>query len=925
MSLKRRFNISDLKVNPIIISDLKINSIITENPLEVKTVQPVVAKADLIFKPGFKLEQLDISRRRIDFTFPIFGLLKGTPASELKVPYTNNQQPVDTEIFFINDPLNGKTYLPRYKIKIQKVSDKQQLMIKLSEATEGEGGTLNIQLQYIAPPEIAAAVVDLVPAEHNVSFELRYTLSNTGYKKIVAFTEIIKTDDGYDISAHINSFLEYNQLVAAMLEGSYGCQLVIKREISFGVPFWNTQTIKNLNINPQLYYTKKEVSNINGQDFVRLYLSIKNWESFSKDLFNPAPTLPPCGNNTNSSRTWVDIFDDQGKRLYGYCAFNTNESLKDFSFAVAANQTLPVSVYITLTDREQNKVYTSNIVNLQNNPVPLTDTIAETLYTITVKEFIQEEPFHLPELIYPYIYRNTTRTAVNDGGFIQHHVVFRRIEHIYLQEELNPSNFYFLPDSFVLSRLEYPPFSPSFKTKLVGRTIEDLSAFINYEAEAYIDTDRMINAFDELQKKTGFDKDKISFAPLSITGDKLLYKLSVPGTIGFTERKDSLITLTKIIDALPAISLPIFEDLFDNLTNALTTAMLQGHVEVTILGRAQPVIIPVNLKLTEVNSEVLIIEQSKMPIFYISVVNDTVFTLQAQGLVAELQDGENILSCSKANLPLPLNLAPGEKTNFILIPKGLIQKPDNVKVILNWEGMQAKNKDDGIEPVSPVFQIEKQIFSSADLTQATNGLESSLQLDNVAGILPLPERNIPLNIKKIDAPNVIAPGEKFSFLAFLSEEVNPYDPEDFIFQWEGLKIIPNKDKLFDIIVDTSIGANYELIVKVSLFIKFKSDTTSIRLVKVEFKNKQDGPLISTIMFNGEDKLNEVSGNIEKEAVLMMPIKDYVLGDANAGQYFYRITLIKETDTLGNTEISEGEWRAKSGSLEITTNQLPIVI
>ena len=47
MSLKRRFNISDLKVNPIIISDLKINSIITENPLEVKTVQPVVAKADL--------------------------------------------------------------------------------------------------------------------------------------------------------------------------------------------------------------------------------------------------------------------------------------------------------------------------------------------------------------------------------------------------------------------------------------------------------------------------------------------------------------------------------------------------------------------------------------------------------------------------------------------------------------------------------------------------------------------------------------------------------------------------------------------------------------------------------------------------------------------------------------------------------------
>lgn len=934
MSLKRRLNVSDFRIRPEI---TRINEI--KNPVEVKEVKPAITTINpaittineiqphrvvINAKPGlnkadFRLKKrdlatnrIDLIRQRVELNFPIFDLFKGTPASQLKVPYTNNQQPADTEIFSINDPVNGKTFLPRYKIKSQKVSDKQQLLIKLTEAAEGEGGTLNIQLQTAVPSEIAASAAGMTPVKPRTSFEIRYTMPNTGFKIVEPFTEIIETEDGYNISAHINSILKYNQLIAAMLDGIYGCQLVIKRELSFGIPFQNTVVVNNLNINPQLYFTGKETSNINGNIFTRINLSVKNWGTFSNDLFSAAPSLPPCGLNTNASRTWVDIFDNNGKRLYGYCAFNSNENLKSFSFAVAAYQPLPASVYITLTDRVQNKVYTSNIINIQGTPTPITETISEPLYTVTAKEFSQEEPFHLPELLYPYIYRNTTRTAVDAGGFIRHNIEFKRSEHIYLQDELNPSSFYYLPDSFVLGRGAYPPFYPGLKVKLDGGTVEDLSAVINYEAVAYTDAERLLDATDELQKKTGLDKDDINFSPLSISGDKLNYKLSTPGEIGFKERKDSLISLNKIIDTLPPISLPVFEDLFDNLTSSTAAAMLQGHVEVTILGMAQPAIIPVNLKLTDVYSEVLLVEQSKVPIINIGIENNTGNTLQAQGLVAELQDGENILSCSKANLKLPLTLNPGEKTEFILIPKGLIQNPDSVKVILNWEGMQDTD----------TFQIQSQVYGSADFVQATNGLESTLQLDNVKGILPLPEKDVPLNIKKINALSSIASGEKYSFLAFLSEEVAEYDPLDFIFQWEGLKVIPDKSKLFDIIVATSVGANYSLTVKISLFIKFKTETTSIRLMKVEFKNKPDGPLINTIMFTDADKTNEVSGIIEKEAVLMMPVKDYVLGDPNAGQYFYRITLIKETDSLGNTEITEGEWKAKSGSLEITTNQLP---
>ena len=40
----------------------------------------------------------------------------------------------------------------------------------------------------------------------------------------------------------------------------------------------------------------------------------------SNDLFVPSPGLPPCGRNANASRTWLNIYDDRGVRLYGWCA-----------------------------------------------------------------------------------------------------------------------------------------------------------------------------------------------------------------------------------------------------------------------------------------------------------------------------------------------------------------------------------------------------------------------------------------------------------------------------------------------------------------------------------------------------------------------------------------------------------------------------
>jgi hypothetical protein len=81
-------------------------------------------------------------------------------------------------------------------------------------------------------------------------------------------------------------------------------------------------------------------------------------------MFAAAPNLPPCGQNANSSRTWVDIFDVNGNRIYGFCAFNDPKDLTTMWFAVEAGKAPTPRAWIVMTDRKTNKKYKSNPVSI---------------------------------------------------------------------------------------------------------------------------------------------------------------------------------------------------------------------------------------------------------------------------------------------------------------------------------------------------------------------------------------------------------------------------------------------------------------------------------------------------------------------------------------------------------------------------------
>jgi hypothetical protein len=113
--------------------------------------------------------------------------------------------------------------------------------------------------------------------------------------------------------------------------------------------------------NPVIYLIGDEYYTAGGKNFVRHRYDVFNKDQYPAELFVAAPALPPCGNNTNSARSWVDIFDQSGKRLYGFCALGKTGDLGSIWFATEESTIPPSWIYIVITDRQTNIKYRSNL------------------------------------------------------------------------------------------------------------------------------------------------------------------------------------------------------------------------------------------------------------------------------------------------------------------------------------------------------------------------------------------------------------------------------------------------------------------------------------------------------------------------------------------------------------------------------------
>ena len=113
--------------------------------------------------------------------------------------------------------------------------------------------------------------------------------------------------------------------------------------------------------NPVITFIGTEAVTAGGKNLTRYRFDVANKSDFPKEMFAAAPTLPPCGSNTNASRTWIDLYDQQGKRLNGFCDVTDPNKLTNLWFATDEGAVPPSWVYIEFNDRQTNTKYKSNL------------------------------------------------------------------------------------------------------------------------------------------------------------------------------------------------------------------------------------------------------------------------------------------------------------------------------------------------------------------------------------------------------------------------------------------------------------------------------------------------------------------------------------------------------------------------------------
>jgi hypothetical protein len=118
--------------------------------------------------------------------------------------------------------------------------------------------------------------------------------------------------------------------------------------------------------NPVLYFKVSEPFNSGGKSMIRYNYDVFNKDAYPADFFAASPALPPCGKNTKAARTWVDFYDQNGKRLNGFCALGKPADLNGIWFALEENVVPPSWIYIEMTDRQTNTKYKSNLADTTN-------------------------------------------------------------------------------------------------------------------------------------------------------------------------------------------------------------------------------------------------------------------------------------------------------------------------------------------------------------------------------------------------------------------------------------------------------------------------------------------------------------------------------------------------------------------------------
>ncbi len=286
----------------------------------------------------------------------IYGFCALSQNEDLQDIWVLPGEDVDSIYIIINDRKCGKTYQSN-TISFNGCSDLATPVIEFDHK-DAEGRVyIPVTNWEDYPDEIFAAAPDLPACGQNANSSRTWVDIYDAYTdtKIYGFCALGDNEELQDIWVLPGEDVDSVYIII----NDRRCG---KTYQSNTVPFYSCSDLAT----PEITFDNIDVDG-------RVYIPVTNWEDYPDEIFEAAPDLPACGQNTNSSRTWVDIYDaDTDTRIYGFCALGDNEDLQGIWFSPGNTEG---NVYIIINDRRCEKTYKSNTiaygecVNTHPNPV----------------------------------------------------------------------------------------------------------------------------------------------------------------------------------------------------------------------------------------------------------------------------------------------------------------------------------------------------------------------------------------------------------------------------------------------------------------------------------------------------------------------------------------------------------------------------
>lgn len=480
------------------------------------------------------------------------------------------------------------------------------------------------------------------------------------------------------------------------------------RKIGAKVSFKKSRVISRVSsslalstIKPNLEYLGAEQANIRGTLFTRYYISVKNTREIPESLFLASPDLPPCGQNTNSSRTWVDIIDENGKRLYGYCAISKPTSLGKLSFSLKKGVAAPKSVQIVLNDRRQQKKYKSNLALIRNVPKDNeSEKEKETKYLRglhTCNQDVAPTPFHFDTRLHSYIYRFLGNQG--NAELIRHELQFNGSPHSYYVDANQRHLVYFFPDKFKIARWDRPPFVPRMSVQINSREDESgiSDVIMYYLAAPVVDQSRLAEAAAVFAENLKPSDPEIDLQPYPVVDYS--FHVSHPTETG-NRSEDQDIAANAFYQGIHntlTMELSDFVPCFAALTSQ-TAASFHGTVSVMVADD-EKVHLPFIADLADLSGKLFdhaVMEDDDNNVS-LTLINSIESPLNIDRLSIELErDGNKTLTRLESTPNMPCLLAPGENLSLELTPETILQGDKPLKAVLDSSNVEVVLDDDAV-------------------------------------------------------------------------------------------------------------------------------------------------------------------------------------------------------------------------------------